>query len=415
MARDLTRVLIFGELGDASHVSLLTREGLRDKDIDEMLRFVDRVLTSADRDEVGVVMLACEQRRGFAPDKSRASTPYFVCRDLLAVARATEHNTQALDTRSLVRDNRERGTDAETRIVVQRVKTLGSVVDHVVSGRPQVPLQVGTEFEAGVIGRDVDAHLSSVGARSGVSRAGEVARGIWFFAGFGRTMGSTREVTMTTKTPQLMPTLSAGRHRTPRQGACFMEFASYLAGERWSDHPRCTHPLLAALARDVNDLTDDESRNRLMPLVNRVIGLTASGSLSDDVTETIAVRAALAALPIASYQRQRAIAVGLLSVLDSIHPAELQTAARRAVEAVPHARDWARDYLDSIRLDPMRLTAHSAEALVHTSTVGIALACIPDADDRLASLLEESIIDVERIARPKTTPVVAESEEPVRV
>src|SRR5487761_2784703 len=100
----------------------------------------------------------------------------------------------------------------------------------------------------------------------------------------------------TTAIPQLMPTLSAGRHRTPRQGACFMEFASYLAGERWSDHPRCTHPLLAALARDVNDLTDDESRNRLMPLVNRVIGLIASGSLSDDVTETIAVRAALAAL-----------------------------------------------------------------------------------------------------------------------
>jgi len=28
-----------------------------------------------------------------------------------------------------------------------------------------------------------------------------------------------------------------------------MEFASYLAGERWSDHPACTHPLLAVLAR----------------------------------------------------------------------------------------------------------------------------------------------------------------------
>ena len=49
--------------------------------------------------------------------------------------------------------------------------------------------------------------------------------------------------------PSVMPILSAGRHRSPRQGACFMEFASYLAGERWSDHPACTHPLLAALAR----------------------------------------------------------------------------------------------------------------------------------------------------------------------
>ncbi len=194
-----------------------------------------------------------------------------------------------------------------------------------------------------------------------------------------------------------------------------MEFASYLAGERWSDHPRCTHPLLAALARDVNDLTDDESRNHLMPLVNRVIGLTASGSLGDEVTETIAVRAAIAALPIASYQRQRAIAVGLLSVLESIHPAELQTAARRAVEAVPHARDWARDYLDAARLGPMRLTANSAEALVHTSAVGIALACAPDGDARLAALLEESIIAVERLTRTVPTDILAAAQDPVTV
>ena len=46
--------------------------------------------------------------------------------------------------------------------------------------------------------------------------------------------------------PDGMPVLSRGRHRTPRRGACFMEFASLLAGERWSDHPSCTHPLLGA-------------------------------------------------------------------------------------------------------------------------------------------------------------------------
>jgi hypothetical protein len=47
--------------------------------------------------------------------------------------------------------------------------------------------------------------------------------------------------------PALVPVLSAGRHRTPRTGACFMEFASYLAGERWSDHPTCTHPARSCL------------------------------------------------------------------------------------------------------------------------------------------------------------------------
>jgi hypothetical protein len=60
--------------------------------------------------------------------------------------------------------------------------------------------------------------------------------------------------------PDLLPMLSPGKHRNPRTGACFMELASLLAGERWSDHPACTHPLLAALARHVNDHTSDAGR-----------------------------------------------------------------------------------------------------------------------------------------------------------
>lgn len=49
------------------------------------------------------------------------------------------------------------------------------------------------------------------------------------------------------KYTDVMPILSPGRHRSPRRGACFMEFASYLAGEPWSDHPACTHGTLAHL------------------------------------------------------------------------------------------------------------------------------------------------------------------------
>ena len=75
--------------------------------------------------------------------------------------------------------------------------------------------------------------------------------------------------------PGIMPVLSRGKHRNPRRGACFMEFASFLAGERWSDHPACTHPSLAALARLVNDWTSDTNRPRLAHLVPSVIGLTS--------------------------------------------------------------------------------------------------------------------------------------------
>jgi hypothetical protein len=63
-----------------------------------------------------------------------------------------------------------------------------------------------------------------------------------------------------------------------------MELASLLAGERWSDHPACTHPLLAAVARHVNDHTSDVGRQRLADLIPSVIGLTG-----DDRTSTLAL------------------------------------------------------------------------------------------------------------------------------
>ena len=53
-----------------------------------------------------------------------------------------------------------------------------------------------------------------------------------------------------------------------------MELASYLAAERWSAYPACTHPLLAALAREVNDHTSDAGLPRLAVLAPSVIGLT---------------------------------------------------------------------------------------------------------------------------------------------
>ncbi len=69
-----------------------------------------------------------------------------------------------------------------------------------------------------------------------------------------------------------LPILSAGRHRNAKRGACFMEYASYLAGERWSDRPSCTHPSLAALARLINDLTSDDARSELATLIPSVVG-----------------------------------------------------------------------------------------------------------------------------------------------
>ena len=52
--------------------------------------------------------------------------------------------------------------------------------------------------------------------------------------------------------------LARGRHQSPDQGACVMELASMLAGERFSDQPRTVCPVIAGFLRAYNDILDDE-------------------------------------------------------------------------------------------------------------------------------------------------------------
>lgn len=72
--------------------------------------------------------------------------------------------------------------------------------------------------------------------------------------------------------PDVLPILGRGRHPDPRTGGCLMEYVSLLAGEPWSDHPGCTQPLLAAIARCVNDAVDEAHRQQLLPLAADLAG-----------------------------------------------------------------------------------------------------------------------------------------------
>jgi len=69
-------------------------------------------------------------------------------------------------------------------------------------------------------------------------------------------------------------TLNAGRHLTPADGSCLMELVSACAGEAWSDHPSCTHPLLAHVARRVNDAMSAGRRPSLIPFIGPLTGAT---------------------------------------------------------------------------------------------------------------------------------------------
>lgn len=197
--------------------------------------------------------------------------------------------------------------------------------------------------------------------------------------------------------PELVPTLSAGRHRSARKGACFMEFASFLAGERWSDHPTCTDPTLATLARAVNDTMSDEHRGGLITDIPRVIGLRGDELRLGLI---VSLRAAAMAIPVASMDRQRALAVAIIATTDAL--AELgvnrpraQADAQRALIEVPDAAAWAHGHLADWRARPIDLARHGCGAIVRTAAIGIAQACVVDPDARLAAMLRAAITDAE--------------------
>jgi hypothetical protein len=76
----------------------------------------------------------------------------------------------------------------------------------------------------------------------------------------------------TPRAPAALPLLERGSHRSPSEGSCLMEYVSVLSGARFSDRPRCTHPLLGRMARLVNDTVDDDDRAGLVRLAPELVG-----------------------------------------------------------------------------------------------------------------------------------------------
>jgi len=272
-----------------------------------------------------------------------------------------------------------------------------------VAGVGEVLLEGPAELEARVVGRDVDAHLSSLGARTDAlfsrnplaSVGGEEQN---------RGKNDCEVISMRQRTsfvPDVMPHLKAGRHRNPRRGACFMEFASYLAGERWSDHPACTDRTLAALARGVNDLVADDRRDELVELIPRVVGLRGG----DELGLLVALRAAITALPVASLERQRVLAAGIISICAllaqrGVPSHDLRDEAHRVLDEVPDAARWARTHVTTISPRSPRLDTISCELVVATAVVGAARACVPDPDAHLIRMLSDAVADIEAVVRP---------------
>lgn len=205
----------------------------------------------------------------------------------------------------------------------------------------------------------------------------------------------TARTPSTPSAPDMVPVLSRGKHRNPKKGACFMELASFLAGEPWSDHPACTHALLASLARDVNDHVGDHSRGQLAMLIPEVIGLSSDDPRAD---AWVAREAALTALPVTASERQGVAAVGLLrcermlNQLDGRPRDHVDVRTAAALDAAPHARDWARAFSALGWGSPGSFAKRSAPAIVHSAVSGIAAAAVRDSDELLVDLLRRTIV-----------------------
>jgi hypothetical protein len=203
--------------------------------------------------------------------------------------------------------------------------------------------------------------------------------------------------------PESLPLLSRGKHRKARNGACAMEYASYLAGEKWSDHPACTHPLLAELARQVNDFTSDKTRQSLVELVPDLIGLTGC-DLRIDVR--IALRAARIALPVVSEEQQRMMATAvltcerLLAKLDGCPGRPMCQDSTDALGLAPGAATWARRFTRNTSVSRRVFRRQSAPSIVRYAVRGIAHACVPDPDALLRDLLAGAIEDCKSMRTP---------------
>ena len=153
--------------------------------------------------------------------------------------------------------------------------------------------------------------------------------------------------------------LSAGTHLTPEDGTCLMEAVSTVTGDRWTDAPSSTHPLLAHLARLVNDAVSDDRRDDLAAFIPHLMDANSSDPFVHARLAEICTSYALTADDSPALRRLRRSAERRLG--EPWHPGARASAlrldliqrwtfehgtARRAIEAsVAHCEKWGDDHL----------------------------------------------------------------------
>jgi hypothetical protein len=158
-----------------------------------------------------------------------------------------------------------------------------------------------------------------------------------------------------------VPVLARGRHRDSTDGACLMEATALLSGQPFSDRPAGVHPLIADIARIVNDAVSDPARQQLLRFAP-----AAAATATDDPGAVDRVVIVVC---------ERAVPVALPVWAPAIRHALRQARRRRAREPLT-LTGWQR---------------RRAAAAVRYATVSLALSSHIDRDQRLTTLLADCL------------------------
>jgi hypothetical protein len=166
-----------------------------------------------------------------------------------------------------------------------------------------------------------------------------------------------------------------------------MEYVSVLSGGKFTDHPRCTHPALATLARLVNDWIDEEEARSQLALLAPDLIDTGKG---DPRTTHCVVASCL--------QASRAVR--------PLPPAaERQlTKARRRIGTIDRAGGWARVRLGCWQLlNPPSVVVSSAFQVAIGQLRGLPR---PERNARLRTMLQDAVAECRRAVerRPPVHP-----------
>lgn len=186
-----------------------------------------------------------------------------------------------------------------------------------------------------------------------------------------------------------------------------MEYASYLAGADWSDHPDCTHPLLALVAREVNDETSDAARADLVPMIPSVIGVRPQ---DPRLVPALVVRCVRIVLPVVSWRFQRNLAAALLTAeyvlaeMEGRPTSEVRAASAQVLAGVSEAAEWATKYLETYVLP--RAVGYERDApLPLAGTIrAVTDFRVPGGDALLRQLLSEAIEECRAWMSPSVEP-----------